>query len=77
MVQTTLEDMEPEALGLPEIDRALLAKRLLISLEPPADASVEKAWDDVIAARVRELHEGRAVGRPVEEMLREARAKYS
>lgn len=73
----TLETIERDALELPEIDRVLLVKRLLISLEPPADGRVEKAWDDVIAIRVREVKEGRAQGRPLEEMLREARAKYS
>jgi hypothetical protein len=76
-MQTTFENIERDALGLPEIDRALLAKRLLISLEPSAEAGVEEAWDSVIAARVREVHEGQAVGRPVEDVLREARAKYS
>lgn len=73
----TFDTVEREALDLPETDRALLVKRLLISLEPPADESVEKAWGDVIASRVQEVREGRAVGRSVEELLQEARAKYS
>lgn len=73
----SLQSIERQALALPEIDRAQLVKRLLTSLEPAPDKHAEDAWDETISSRVREIREGRAEGRPLDDVLREAKAKYS
>jgi putative addiction module component (TIGR02574 family) len=44
-----------EALQLPLEERALIAERLISSLEPTPDPSVEAAWQAEIDRRLREL----------------------
>lgn len=60
-------------LSVPE--RADLAHFLLSSLEPEEEGA-EEAWRDEIARRVAEIRSGQAVGRPVDEVLAELRARY-
>ena len=50
-----------EALGLPEPDRAELAARLLSSLLPEGDQSVDAAWIAEIERRCADLDAGTAV----------------
>ena len=47
-----------DALALPEPDRAEVAGTLLDSLEPAAEAGVEQAWREEVAARVAALDAG-------------------
>ena len=58
------------ALELPESDRAALAHDLLASLDGPADADAEQAWENEIAKRLDELHSGKAQTIDADEALR-------
>ena len=64
-----------EVLALPEQDRAYLARQLIASLDPQHDADAEEQWVEVIERRSREIEEGRVNCRPVEETVRDIRAK--
>ena len=62
----TITEIEPKALELPENDRLVLAARLLLSVEPPVDESVEKAWSQEIQQRILEIDQGRVEGIPLD-----------
>ena len=64
-----------EVLALPEQARAYLARQLIASLDPQHDADAEEQWVEVIESRSREIEEGRVTCRPVEETVRDIRAK--
>jgi putative addiction module component (TIGR02574 family) len=64
-----------EVLALPEQDRAYLARQLIASLDDGVDADAETQWNEVIDRRSREIEEGTATCRPVEETVRNVRAK--
>lgn len=57
MTMATRKVLE-EALRLPEKQRAVLAGRILSSLEPGRDEGVEAAWAREIDRRVRDLDRG-------------------
>ena len=67
-----------DALSLPSEERAKLAHDLIVSLDTEgieAESDIEDAWDREIGRRVAEIREGRAHGRPAEQLLAEIRAK--
>ena len=64
-----------EVLALPEQDRAYLARQLIASLDDTVDADAETQWNEVIDRRSREIEEGKVTCRPVEEAVRDIRAK--
>ncbi len=64
-----------EVLAWPEEDRALLAHRLIASLDGTVDPDAEERWREVIERRSHEMAEGRVDARSEEEMIREIRAK--
>jgi hypothetical protein len=64
-----------EVLAWPEQDRALLAHRLIASLDGTVEPEAETEWNDVIDRRSREMAAGRVDARSEQEMLREIRAK--
>ena len=64
-----------EVLALPEQDRAYLARQLIASLDESVDADAETQWNEVVDRRSREIEEGKAICRPVEEVVRDIRAK--
>ncbi len=72
-----LEKVEAEALELPARERALLAHRLIASLdgegEDPAD--VELAWEEEIHRRVEEYRSGAVQAVPASEVVARARAR--
>lgn len=68
-------DLLKKALALPPEDRAALAGSLIDSLDAPSDASVEEAWNDEIARRVREINTGQAKTVPWTEIRRRISAK--
>jgi putative addiction module component (TIGR02574 family) len=49
-----------DALRLPEKERAMLAARLMDSLDPDADEETQSAWEEEIAKRLEELDTGNA-----------------
>ncbi|HSL81681.1 MAG TPA: addiction module protein [Thermoanaerobaculia bacterium] len=62
------ESVLKEALNLPEDDRADIAGALLESLQPAAEADVEAAWRQEVAARVAALDAGEVETVPWEEV---------
>jgi putative addiction module component (TIGR02574 family) len=57
-----IETILKEALAKPQADRALIAHRLLVSLNPPGedDIEVEAAWQEEIGRRLKEIDSGQA-----------------
>jgi hypothetical protein len=73
----TLEQIEVEALRLPEESRARLAARLMRSLRPgsgPSDENVAQAWVEEAERRDREMTCGAAPGIPAEAVFAGIRA---
>jgi putative addiction module component (TIGR02574 family) len=64
-----------EVLALSEQDRAYLAHQLIVSLDDTVDADAEAQWHEVIDRRSREIEEGQVNCHPVEETIRNIRAK--
>ncbi len=64
-----------EVLAWPEEDRALLAHRLIASLDQTVDPEAETEWNEVIDRRSREMAAGRVDARSEQEMVRGIRAK--
>ena len=64
-----------EALALPDEERAFLARELIVSLDSETDRNVEAKWAEVIGRRSREISEGKVQCRPIEEAVRNIRAK--
>ena len=64
-----LEQIETEALKLSAKSRAILARKLLESLEPAAETANERAWYDEAERRERELDEGKTDTIPAREVL--------
>ena len=64
-----------EVLALPATDRAFLAHQLIASLDPPHDADSDALWEEAIDRRSQEIDEGKVSGRPVEDTVRDLRAK--
>ncbi len=64
----TIDQLENEALKLPQHERARLAQRLISSLDE--DIEVEQAWYDEAERRLAELDSGEAVEVPAEEVFR-------
>jgi putative addiction module component (TIGR02574 family) len=71
-----VERLAQQALALSDQERAELARKLLVSLEGPPDQGVDAAWDLEIAKRVDRIREGKAKGRPAEEVSRDIRTRY-
>ena len=65
-----VSDLPKRALALPLEERTALANTLLDSLEV-ADESVEAAWDEEVARRMRDLRAGKAVTVPWEQLHQE------
>ena len=70
-----LKDIEVEALKLSAYDRALLAERLINSLESEDDTDVEKLWAEEAERRYKEYKEGKVKVRPAAEVIGEAFSK--
>ncbi|MEW5928215.1 MAG: addiction module protein [Gemmatimonadota bacterium] len=72
-----LEKVEAEALELPPRERALLAHRLIASLdgEDEDPAEVERAWEEEIRRRVDEYRSGAVQAVPASEVFAKARAR--
>jgi len=52
------DELETEALRLPEDQRVSLAHRLLTSLEPPVSEAIVSAWDTEIRERIAAYDRG-------------------
>lgn len=72
-----LEKVEAEALELPPHERALLAHRLIASLDGQDEdpAEVERAWEEEIRRRVDEYRSDAVQAVPASEVFARARAR--
>jgi putative addiction module component (TIGR02574 family) len=70
MSSATLKRALDLALELPESERAALAHDLLESLDGPADADAQQAWEAEITKRLEELDAGTADTIDAAEVLR-------
>ncbi len=71
------DEIEAEALKLSPDARARLAERLLRSLEGLSDEENEALWIQEAQRRNQEMDAGSTVGRPAEEVFRDARFRLS
>lgn len=69
-----IEAIEQEALRLQPSERAKLAQKLLLSLDPLSEAETEQAWLDEAERRAHELDEGLVQPVPASEVRRRAQA---
>lgn len=69
-----LAQLESEIFSLSIQDRALLAKRLLLSLEEISESEFDSLWADVSAHRAAEFDAGRVQAIPGEEVAKKVRA---
>lgn len=72
-----LDEIEAEALRLPEEDRAQLFSSLLQSFETaPQDRDAARVWAEEAARRDRVMESGEEPGVPAEEVFRKLRASF-
>lgn len=71
----TMEDLEAQALRLPEKSRAKLAKVLLLSLTEADDEETDRIWAEEAEHRYQELRRGEVEGQDSDEVFLEARAR--
>lgn len=60
MASQIMERLLKEALGLPEADRAEMARNLVKSLDGPADLTAAEDWDQEIERRIEQIDAGTA-----------------
>jgi len=69
-----LKRIEDQALDLSEEERAQLAQRLILSLEPSTDEGMEKEWLLEAKRRAVEIDKGEVRPVPAEEVRKKAQA---
>lgn len=72
-----VEDIADEALSLPSEARALLADKLVESLDPAEDGVIHELWKTESSRRLQELRSGSVSGIPGETAFATLRQKYS
>jgi putative addiction module component (TIGR02574 family) len=77
MGSQALDKVRAAALNLSETERAELAHSLVASLDGPADAGVEQAWDAEIERRLSEIDAGTADLIDRDEFRRRMRARMN
>ena len=73
---TLVDELSERARALSPDDRALLAERLLESLQDEAESEAAAAWDQEIARRVEQLASGSSRLISAEDVHAEARRIY-
>lgn len=59
-------------------DRALIAHAMIESLDDECkDPGYEQAWDEELIRRSEEIHSGKVVGIPAEQVFAEIEARYA
>ena len=74
-MSATVEKIALELLGLPAESRALLAEKLIESLDEKQDKNVESLWIKEARRRSKEIKSGKVKCKPAKDVLREARLK--
>ena len=70
---STLNQLESDLLALPLEMRASLARKLIQSLDDHVDADAEARWEEEIRRRDAEIRAGKAVLKPVDQVVQEVR----
>jgi len=71
-----VEEIADEALALPSEARALLADRLVESLDPAEDGVIHRLWAIEGQRRLQELRSGAVESIPGEKSIERLRTKY-
>jgi putative addiction module component (TIGR02574 family) len=74
-MRASIEQIAEAALSLPSDARALLADRLVESLDPLTDQEVRGAWASEAVRRLEELRSGKVKAVPALEAFARARAQ--
>ncbi|MEH2155302.1 addiction module protein [Nostoc sp.] len=69
----SIEELTEELLSLPGVSRALLAEKLVESLEFGTDPTIQKAWTTEAKKRRDEIRDGSVQSIPGEEALAQVR----
>lgn len=64
------------ALSLPPDERAMLADRVLESLDPPNQKQIDAAWAEEVERRIREIDEGKVETIDGELVMQELRSRF-
>jgi putative addiction module component (TIGR02574 family) len=70
-----LQEVTKAAMDLPLDQRMKLARLLMDTAEGVEEADADAAWDSEIRDRIRAIDEGREIGIPWEDVMREARER--
>lgn len=73
---STFEEILSAALSLSPDKRAMLAERLLASLDGPYQEQVDTAWADEAERRTRGIEEGKVAAIDGELVMQRLRARY-
>jgi putative addiction module component (TIGR02574 family) len=76
-MQMRVEDIAEEALALPSEARALLADRLVESLDPAEDGYIHNLWAAEADRRLQELRSGQTTGISGEDAFARLRQKFA
>lgn len=68
-MSTNVEHVLTQALQMSPQDRALIAERLLSSLDAEADLEIEIAWQQEAQRRIEEIDRGEVVCLPWEQVI--------
>jgi putative addiction module component (TIGR02574 family) len=72
-----VEEIQEAALALPSEARALLADRLVESLDPAEDGRLHQLWAAEAQRRLAQLRSGQVQAIPGDEAVAKLRAKYA
>jgi len=72
-----VDSVRVEALALPELERAALARELVASLDGPAEPNVSEAWDIELCRRINEIERRAAQVLDMEDVMRKARNRLT
>jgi putative addiction module component (TIGR02574 family) len=72
-MDTSVEGIIAQALQMPPKIRAVIAERLLSSLDSETDLEVEVAWQQEVQRRIGEVEKGEVVCIPWEQVLQRLR----
>ena len=76
-MQINIEELVAASLQLAIEDRAVLAGKLLLSLDEPSPAELERLWLDEADRRLEAYRAGRVQGMPADEVFRRAISELS
>jgi putative addiction module component (TIGR02574 family) len=66
-----LKEIEKEIMQLPEQERAILAKNIILSLDKEEDPDAERLWIKEAERRSREYKSKKVKGKPAEEVFKD------